>query len=195
MVALHALDDARRPGGTWSTSWWPTTWSPTSTRCSTACGCSCPMVRCSWPDRLWPPISPATTPARLGWAWAIPDPAVDRLQEEVAALVEARIGQGTGGDLRPGRGAGPLVRARRPGAPGPGVGFDRSRGRAGPAHRAVVLLFRTDRGSARPAGPVRLRPAAPSLPRRAAHSMVEPLRIAGVLVTEVVKRSPDGTGR
>ena len=102
---------------------------------------------------------------------------------------------GDRGDLRPGRGAGPLVRARRPGAPGPGIGFDRSRGRAGPAHRAVVLLFRTDRGSARPAGPVRLRPAAPSLPRRAAHSMVEPLRIAGVLVTEVVKRSPDGTGR
>jgi hypothetical protein len=33
-------------------------------------------------------------PARLGWNWSHPDPAVDHLQVEVAALVEARIGQG-----------------------------------------------------------------------------------------------------
>jgi hypothetical protein len=33
-------------------------------------------------------------PAQLGWTWAHPDPVVDHLQEEVAALVEAQIGQG-----------------------------------------------------------------------------------------------------
>jgi hypothetical protein len=33
-------------------------------------------------------------PDRLGWNWAHPDPAVDHLQMEVAALVEAQIGQG-----------------------------------------------------------------------------------------------------
>ncbi len=31
-------------------------------------------------------------PARLGWSWSHPDPAVDRLQLEIAALVEAQIG-------------------------------------------------------------------------------------------------------
>ncbi len=35
----------------------------------------------------------AYDPARLGWTWAHPDPAVDRLQEEVAALVEQRVGE------------------------------------------------------------------------------------------------------
>jgi radical SAM superfamily enzyme YgiQ (UPF0313 family) len=33
-------------------------------------------------------------PDRFGWNWAHPDPAVDHLQMEVAALVEAQIGQG-----------------------------------------------------------------------------------------------------
>ncbi|MGP8207886.1 MAG: CUAEP/CCAEP-tail radical SAM (seleno)protein [Acidimicrobiales bacterium] len=32
-------------------------------------------------------------PARLGWAWAHPDPAMDRLQVDMAALVEAQIGR------------------------------------------------------------------------------------------------------
>ena len=32
-------------------------------------------------------------PARLGWTWAHPDPVVDYLQVEVAALVEAQVGE------------------------------------------------------------------------------------------------------
>ena len=32
-------------------------------------------------------------PARLGWTWSHPDPAVDDLQVEIAALVEAQIGR------------------------------------------------------------------------------------------------------
>jgi hypothetical protein len=35
-------------------------------------------------------------PARLGWSWAHPDPVVDRLQAEIAALVEAQVGQDQG---------------------------------------------------------------------------------------------------
>ena len=31
---------------------------------------------------------------RLSWTWSHPDPEVDRLQGELAALVEARVGQG-----------------------------------------------------------------------------------------------------
>jgi radical SAM superfamily enzyme YgiQ (UPF0313 family) len=31
---------------------------------------------------------------RLGWTWSHPDPMVDRLQQELAALVETRVGQG-----------------------------------------------------------------------------------------------------
>jgi len=31
-------------------------------------------------------------PARLGWTWAHPDPVVDHLQVEIAALVEAQVG-------------------------------------------------------------------------------------------------------
>jgi hypothetical protein len=34
-------------------------------------------------------------PERLGWTWSHPDPMVDRLQQELASLVEARVGQGT----------------------------------------------------------------------------------------------------
>ena len=41
----------------------------------------------------------AYDPARLGWAWAHPDPVVDQLQVEVAALVEARTRRGAGADL------------------------------------------------------------------------------------------------
>jgi hypothetical protein len=33
-------------------------------------------------------------PERLGWTWSHPDPMVDRLQQELAALVEARVEQG-----------------------------------------------------------------------------------------------------
>ena len=32
-------------------------------------------------------------PARLGWTWAHPDPLVDQLQVEIAAMVEARVGE------------------------------------------------------------------------------------------------------
>ena len=32
---------------------------------------------------------------RLGWTWSHPDPMIDRLQQELAALVEARVGQET----------------------------------------------------------------------------------------------------
>ena len=32
-------------------------------------------------------------PARLGWTWAHPDPVVDHLQVEIAALVEAQVGE------------------------------------------------------------------------------------------------------
>ncbi|MGH9056779.1 MAG: hypothetical protein ACRDYY_13115 [Acidimicrobiales bacterium] len=32
-------------------------------------------------------------PARLGWTWEHPDPAMDRLQDQIATLVEARVGQ------------------------------------------------------------------------------------------------------
>jgi radical SAM superfamily enzyme YgiQ (UPF0313 family) len=35
----------------------------------------------------------AYDPTRLGWTWAHPDPAVDRLQAQIAALVEERVGQ------------------------------------------------------------------------------------------------------
>lgn len=35
----------------------------------------------------------AYDPTRLGWTWAHPDPDVDRLQRDIAALVEARVGQ------------------------------------------------------------------------------------------------------
>ncbi|MGH9107327.1 MAG: CUAEP/CCAEP-tail radical SAM (seleno)protein [Acidimicrobiales bacterium] len=35
----------------------------------------------------------AYNPTALGWTWAHPDPALDRLQEQVATLVEARVGQ------------------------------------------------------------------------------------------------------
>jgi len=31
---------------------------------------------------------------RLGWTWSHPDPMIDRLQQELAALVEGRVGQG-----------------------------------------------------------------------------------------------------
>jgi hypothetical protein len=34
-------------------------------------------------------------PERLGWTWSHPDPMVDHLQQELVALVEARIEQGT----------------------------------------------------------------------------------------------------
>ncbi|MGH9080811.1 MAG: CUAEP/CCAEP-tail radical SAM (seleno)protein [Acidimicrobiales bacterium] len=32
---------------------------------------------------------------RLGWTWRHPDPRIDRLQQELVALVETRVGQGT----------------------------------------------------------------------------------------------------
>jgi len=35
----------------------------------------------------------AFDPDRLGWAWSHPDPAVDQLQQELSALVEARVDQ------------------------------------------------------------------------------------------------------
>ena len=35
----------------------------------------------------------AYDPARLGWTWAHPDPVVDHLQVEIAALVEAHVGE------------------------------------------------------------------------------------------------------
>ncbi len=35
----------------------------------------------------------AYDPARLGWAWTHPDPEIDRLQEQIATVVEARVGQ------------------------------------------------------------------------------------------------------
>ena len=39
-------------------------------------------------------------PERLGWTWSHPDPMVDRLQQELAALVEARVEQGSVRDVR-----------------------------------------------------------------------------------------------
>jgi radical SAM superfamily enzyme YgiQ (UPF0313 family) len=35
----------------------------------------------------------AYDPARLGWTWAHPDPAIDELQGQIASLVERRVGQ------------------------------------------------------------------------------------------------------
>jgi radical SAM superfamily enzyme YgiQ (UPF0313 family) len=35
----------------------------------------------------------AYDPTRLGWTWAHPDPAMDRLHAQIATLVEARVGQ------------------------------------------------------------------------------------------------------
>ena len=35
----------------------------------------------------------AYDPTRLGWTWAHPHPALDRLQNQIATLVEARVGQ------------------------------------------------------------------------------------------------------
>ncbi len=35
----------------------------------------------------------AYDPTRLGWTWAHLDPAMDRLQNQIATLVEARVGQ------------------------------------------------------------------------------------------------------
>ncbi|MGH8917486.1 MAG: radical SAM protein, partial [Actinomycetes bacterium] len=35
----------------------------------------------------------AFDPARLGWTWAHPDPAVDRLQAQIAAVAESRVGE------------------------------------------------------------------------------------------------------
>ena len=35
----------------------------------------------------------AYDPTRLGWTWAHPDPAIDRLQDQIARLVEARVEQ------------------------------------------------------------------------------------------------------
>jgi radical SAM superfamily enzyme YgiQ (UPF0313 family) len=55
-------------------------------------------------------------PARLGWAWAHPDPAVDQLQVEIATLVEAQIGQGPEPTFAR---IDALVRALAPGAPAP----------------------------------------------------------------------------
>jgi hypothetical protein len=40
------------------------------------------------------PYLGAYDPARLGWAWAHPDPVVDQLQVEMAGLVEALVGEG-----------------------------------------------------------------------------------------------------
>jgi hypothetical protein len=54
-------------------------------------------------------------PARLGWTWAHPDPVVDHLQSEVAALVEARAGQDQEGTFDQ---VDALVRSYAPYAPG-----------------------------------------------------------------------------
>jgi hypothetical protein len=57
-------------------------------------------VRLLVPDGLLLLAEPTMTahlggydPARLGWTWAHPDPAIDRLQEQIATLVEARAGR------------------------------------------------------------------------------------------------------
>ena len=55
-------------------------------------------------------------PARLGWNWRHPGPAVDHLQREIAALVEARIGQGQEETFAQ---VEALVRSYLPGAPAP----------------------------------------------------------------------------
>ena len=95
------------------------------------------MVRCSWPDRLWPPISPATTPpASVGAGH--PDPVVDRLQEEVAALVEARIGQGTEETFAQ---VEALVRSYVPGAPAPPARGSVSTGPGGERARLTEPWF------------------------------------------------------
>ena len=95
-------------------------------------------------------------PARLGWTWAHPDPVVDHLQVEIAALVEAQVGEDPERTFDQVDGLIRSLRIERTGAPRPGGRFGRSSGRASPAHRAVVLLLRTDRGPTRPASPVRL---------------------------------------
>ena len=52
----------------------------------------CPRVRCCSPSRHV--TSPRSyDPARLGWTWSHPDPAVDQLQQELAALVEDQLGE------------------------------------------------------------------------------------------------------
>ena len=55
-------------------------------------------------------------PDRLGWTWAHPDPSMDHLQLELAALVEARLDEdaaGTFGEIDA------LIRARAGASPGP----------------------------------------------------------------------------
>ncbi len=55
-------------------------------------------------------------PDRLGWTWAHPDPSMDHLQQELAALVEARLDEdaaGTFGEIDA------LIRARAGASPGP----------------------------------------------------------------------------
>ena len=79
-------------------------------------------------------------PERLGWTWIHPDPMIDRLQQELAALVEARVGQGASATF----GAiDALIRSRatdRIAAPFPWVCLEGSRRGSGPPHRTMVLL-------------------------------------------------------
>ena len=96
-------------------------------------------------------------PARLGWSWSHPDPAVDRLQVEIAALVEAQIG------LSPERTfaqVDELVRSLAPGAPAPPPLGAVSAGPAGERARLTEPWFccSSHRGPARPVGPVRVGP-------------------------------------
>jgi radical SAM superfamily enzyme YgiQ (UPF0313 family) len=76
--------------------------------------------------------------ARLGWGWAHPDPVVDRLQEEVAALVEARIGQGTEETFAQ---VEALVRSYVPGAPAPPARGSVSTGPGGERARLTEPWF------------------------------------------------------
>ena len=89
-------------------------------------------------------------PDRLGWTWAHPDPSMDHLQQELAALVEARLDEdaaGTFGEIDA------LIRCpggRLARTPVPRIGLEWPRARPAPsAHRALVLLQRAHR---RPAG-------------------------------------------
>jgi hypothetical protein len=77
-------------------------------------------------------------PARLGWDWAHPEPAVDHLQREIAALVEARIGQGQEETFAQ---VEALVRSYLPGAPAPPARGAVSAGPAGERARLTEPWF------------------------------------------------------
>ena len=109
-------------------------------------------------------------PVALGWTWTHPDPAIDALRREVAALVEERVDRepaATFAELDR------LLRARAGRRYGPAPG-SASAGPPGPAapERGLVLLQRADRGPAGEAAGAHLDRVDPSRsPRRGRSSL------------------------